>query len=398
MSGFSGTAIAVVGAGGHLGQTLIRMFLAGADRPRRIVALDKDFATSVADQYEKQAISIEALDICVDAERLEKIFHAIDLVVNVAGPFYLLDTYVLEAAIAARVDYVDICDDADTATRLLALDKDAQTARVSAVIGAGSAPGITNVLGRLALDCCPGDMMEKRLKIAWVTPVHEVSRAIFQHICHCLASLAPEGPEFPSWESLKPEKVRFAEPIGEVETILFGHPESVTFPHCLGLDIDLRGAAAPAEMMHIAWCLSALMAQHAAADARKKATDDAYEVFSRCRRIAGVAAGNGNWGGLYVEARCGDRGVRIRTASDDSMSETTIIPCMAFARMVANGLLPGTGVFSPEMLAPVDFFSSLSARTGKGKVQAFLVTEEDISHPVSIKELLARGSGLNRDR
>ena len=395
MTGFSGRVIAVAGAGGSLGQTVVRMLLEAADLPQRIVALDRDFETSVADQYRTEDIIVETLDVTAEGRRLERIFHSVDLVMNVAGPFYLLDNYVLQAAIAARVDYVDICDDAGTARRLLELDNEARAAGVSALIGAGSAPGVTNVLGRLALDCCPGDMTEKRLKIAWVTPVHEVSRSIFQHIYHSLGTLVEEGDDFPSWKSLQPEKVLFADPIGEVETILFGHPESVTFPHCLGVEISLRGATAPPEMMRIAWSLSALLANRAETGDREQLAENAYEAFSHCRRTAEGESEKRNWGGLYIEAQSGHRGILIRTVSDESMNETTIGPCMAFARIVTNALLPGPGVLSPEMLSPVDFFSSLEAKTARGKAQAFLLTERNISRSISIKELLTHGSSLN---
>ncbi|KAK9827368.1 hypothetical protein WJX81_002139 [Elliptochloris bilobata] len=85
-------------------------------------------------------------DIDNDAD-LAAALQGFDLVLHTAGPFQRKERCaVLEAAIAARVAYMDICDDADYSQRARRYHQQALDAGVPAITTAGIYPGVSNVM------------------------------------------------------------------------------------------------------------------------------------------------------------------------------------------------------------------------------------------------------------
>jgi len=81
-----------------------------------------------------------------DAQSLEDAVSGASVILNCVGPFYKYGPPILEAAIKAGIDYVDICDDLDATEAMLAMDGKAADAGISALIGMGSSPGMANLL------------------------------------------------------------------------------------------------------------------------------------------------------------------------------------------------------------------------------------------------------------
>ncbi|MDD2901432.1 MAG: saccharopine dehydrogenase NADP-binding domain-containing protein [Syntrophales bacterium] len=73
-----------------------------------------------------------------------------DLVMNCVGPFFRFGVPVLEAAIEAGIDYLDICDDPEPTKAMHELHDQAQKANMTAIIGLGASPGITSMLAARA--------------------------------------------------------------------------------------------------------------------------------------------------------------------------------------------------------------------------------------------------------
>ena len=71
------------------------------------------------------------------------------LVVNCAGPFTSTAT-VLQAALDEGIHYIDICDDPEPTLAMMALHQRAQKAGVTALVGMGASPGVTNLLANRA--------------------------------------------------------------------------------------------------------------------------------------------------------------------------------------------------------------------------------------------------------
>lgn len=76
-----------------------------------------------------------------DPAALESALQGADLVVHTAGPFQRKATCgVLEAAIATRTPYMDVCDDADYSQRAKGCHERACAAGVPAITTAGKPP------------------------------------------------------------------------------------------------------------------------------------------------------------------------------------------------------------------------------------------------------------------
>ncbi len=88
----------------------------------------------------------EAVDV-TDHDALVGLMRQADLILNCVGPFFRFGPPILQAAIEAGVDYLDICDDPEPTRIMLDQDAAAREAGVTAIIGMGASPGVTNLLG-----------------------------------------------------------------------------------------------------------------------------------------------------------------------------------------------------------------------------------------------------------
>ena len=85
------------------------------------------------------------LDI-FDEDALVSVLAGADLLVNASGPYFQTLLPALSAAIRARVDYVDFAEDWQAVSHALDLDRAAREAGITALVGMGDAPGLTNLM------------------------------------------------------------------------------------------------------------------------------------------------------------------------------------------------------------------------------------------------------------
>lgn len=109
-----------------------------------VADVDGEAAQSVATSLGMPASAIQ-LDIS-NKERLHEILMDADIVLNTVGPFYKFGILVLQAAIATKTHYADLNDDWQPTIEMLALHRDAQAAGMTALVGLGASPGISNLL------------------------------------------------------------------------------------------------------------------------------------------------------------------------------------------------------------------------------------------------------------
>jgi saccharopine dehydrogenase-like NADP-dependent oxidoreductase len=136
--------ILCLGAGGM--GALAAETLAGFDEIHKmtIADLNLDAAKQVSQTCRGKAaacsVSVE------DAESLTQLMRGHDVVVNCVGPFFRFAVPILSCAIRAGVNYFDICDDPEPTLDMLKMGKEAEAAGITAVVGVGATPGITNML------------------------------------------------------------------------------------------------------------------------------------------------------------------------------------------------------------------------------------------------------------
>ena len=104
-----------------------------------------DFANSM-----NEKVSGIGLDI-TNTEKLKEAMRSVDIIINTVGPFFKFGPPVLEAAIECGCHYLDINDDWEPTIEMLKYNDDASSKGVTAILGMGASPGLTNMLGAAAI-------------------------------------------------------------------------------------------------------------------------------------------------------------------------------------------------------------------------------------------------------
>jgi len=127
--------------------------LAASQRPVKVLDFDAAAARRAARIYgdtSSRGASVDARD----PARLARALRGASVVVHCAP--YAFNLAVMEAALAAGCHYVDLGGLFHTTRRQLKLDREFRRAGLLAVLGMGSAPGVTNVMARLGADLLDG--------------------------------------------------------------------------------------------------------------------------------------------------------------------------------------------------------------------------------------------------
>lgn len=140
--------IVILGGTGRVGSSTAAALAAAVPSARLSLAgrSEQGFRDAIARRPELSGASPLRCDID-DPASLAAALKGADLVIHAAGPFQRRsDCAVLEAAIAAGVPYLDVCDDTSFSQRAKALHSKAVAAGVPCITTAGIYPGVSNVM------------------------------------------------------------------------------------------------------------------------------------------------------------------------------------------------------------------------------------------------------------
>lgn len=173
-----------------------------------------------------------------------------DVVVNCAGPFYKTAVAVATAAVEARVNYIDICDDYEAVPILFSsedIDKAAKEAGITVLTGMGSDPGTNNVLVKWYANQL--DRVDE-IHLFWVVSIAELSGAAWDHSLHMVTGEIPQyldGKLEYVEGGTGEETAQFLEPLGTCVVRYVGHPQPITIPRYIeGLKkVVIKGALIP---------------------------------------------------------------------------------------------------------------------------------------------------------
>jgi saccharopine dehydrogenase (NAD+, L-lysine-forming) len=371
--------VVVLGAAGAQASGLLRGF-GRSDEQLRLVLCDRAFRDDTHVDLGTHEVQRVQFDLLAEPAKLREVLAGADLVVNLTGPYYTLGPIILDAAVAAGTDYLDICDDADATELLLQRDEAARAAGVTALVGMGSAPGTTNVLVRLALDALPAG--DASASITWCVDAMDMVGAVVPHFAHSFSTAIPELGGTPSWDALGPERVLFPDPVGEQLVVTLSHPEVLTLPRFTRVTrAHNKGGLIPEDFTHLGWAVSRLPEgpQRAAA---------MHTIFETARAAHGDRGPVGS--GLIVDVRVGSDGISFLSGGTMSQDDATGTPAAAGAIVALQGKVPGPGVVSPEVLNPADFFAALrGVSAGGGGMTAYRTRDGEIVEHVRIRDLLA---------
>ena len=191
-------------------------------------------------------------------ETIMSVIKDADVVLNCTGPFYETGPKVLEMAIQAKKNYVDVCDDYDATIKMLGLDEKAKKAGISALMGMGSSPGASNLFAKF----CATTLLSE---VDSVDIYHAHGGEPFEGpgvIKHRIHGMTMDIPVFDKelktvkffGESGKAmiQEVEFPD-LGTYKVFPYPHPETITLPKYLkGVKwVMNRGVVLPIEYMEV---------------------------------------------------------------------------------------------------------------------------------------------------
>ena len=221
---------------------------------------------------QKQVSNVILADLYPDAERLSKKLHEsekstlikmdvnnhddmvnafkdIDVVINCAGPFYKTAVPVAKAAVQAKKNYIDICDDYEGTEILFNsnIDKMAKQAGITVLTGMGSDPGTNNILVKWYADKL--DKVDD-IYLYWVVSIAELAGAAWDHSLHMTLGKIPQyidGKLVYVEGGTGKVAEQFLEPLGICHVRYVGHPQPLTLPKYIKevKNVIIKGALIP---------------------------------------------------------------------------------------------------------------------------------------------------------
>jgi len=302
----------------------------------------------------------------VDAKCIYDAVKGCDLVLNCVGPFYTTVKKILDTVIDAGINYLDVCDDPDVTLEILNYDDKAKNAGISALIGMGASPGITNLLAKLVAD----DFLDQTESID-IFHTHggepTEGEGVIGHRFHCMSI------DIPMFLDGRREHVKYFEESGralrqtfdfpligkKIPIFPYPHPEQLTLPDYINVrQVTNKGSVLPIEYYKLTseLCRLGLISrdpmeikgqnvipyEFAVAFLIKERDRMLREMDFGEQRGAMSIIVKGKKDGKYQE-------YRIHTISQgQALGEGTGIPAAAGAILMQEGKISRKGVFPPE--------------------------------------------------
>lgn len=312
-----------------------------------------DYNEKAARDYAKSFRSRRVRGAFADARAAAKVLRGHTVVINCTQHDFNL--HVMRAALQAGVHYLDLGGLFHWTRRQLKLNRQFQRAGLTAVLGMGCAPGITNVMARAAVARL-GRAKSVRIRVGSRDFNPPAESFCFPYSAQTIVeefTLTPwvvEGGKFREVEPrLAWELVRFPKPVGSQWVVLTRHSEVATLPVTFKLrQCDFKVGFDPAFVREVVKRMKAgwTVRDFAKLPAPRGKPND-YEI---ARVIVD---------GLVLD--CHARANRRWHASAGDID--TGCPPSIVAQMIATGLITQRGVLPPEVAVPVEpFFRELRKR------------------------------------
>lgn len=339
--------VAILGAGGTIAPAIVRD-LAESDEVAELllVDLDRDKARATADRHGGGQATV--------ADGVEEA----DIVVNSAG--YRINLDAMRSSLGAGAHYIDLGGLYWMTGKQLELHDEFERAGLIAVLGMGSSPGKTNVMAAHAARALGSETLETVHVAAGGRDLDPPDGESFPYALQTLIDELTMKPivvrdgEPAEVDPLSPGgTVRFADPIGEGETIHTIHSEMRTFPASFGCrEASFRLSLAPALLDRLRELTAAGEAERAEAAARAL-PPSANTVSSH-----------------VIEATAGGRSVRVTSFTPPQEAwglgggvVSTAAPAAAVVRLLARGAVEARGALPAEKcIDPDALFPELERR------------------------------------
>jgi len=339
--------ILALGGSGDMGRMAVAILLESTNVSSITIA-DKSYERAKNFIELVGSDKLEAVELDVTKQiKLTSLLSSYDLIMNTVGPFYKYGTMILDAAIRAQIPYVDICDDWKPTLDLLEMNSRAKEAGITALIGIGASPGITNLMAVIA--CSRLDKVDD-LITAWG---------------YGLGERVGSKPKY----FIEPRE--FYKKFKDTYVCHIGHPEPVTLPRVLN-------ANSVSNLMYMGKTITNVVRKYtqqildmeiSVSEASIKFTEE-VRTLNRDENV--IKEFIGMPPGLSVIATGIKDGTRKKVAIANNhvpygaMAGVTSVPLALAAEMILNEEIKEKGVFTPEeaISDTMDFFNRYAKYCG----------------------------------
>ena len=347
--------VAVLGAGGTIAPAIVRD-LAESEEVEAMRLLDLDLGRAEAVARQHGGGKGEAMEADADANLAARI-SGVDVLVNSAH--YPLNLSAMEASLEAGCHYLDLGGLYHVTARQLELSPRFERAGLIAILGAGSAPGKTNLMAARAVREL-GGRAETILVAAAGRDLDPPGGMAFPYAVRTLIAEISRPPmalidgEPRELEPMEAgPRVDFGDPIGEAETIFTLHSEVLTFGKSFG-----------AEQVTFALSLSPQVLE-----LLQELAEASEERVAEAARLSNPPSPN-TVSAHIVDATAGEKAVRAASVTPANQAWqlgggviSTGSVAAAAVRLLARGEIKDTGALPPERcIDPEQMFSELETR------------------------------------
>ena len=407
-----GPKVTVLGGCGAVGSVAVKTLVRHPEFSEVVIAdYNLKKAKEMAVKIKGKQVSAVKFD-ALNKASVEKAIKGSDLVVNCVGPFYNTVKPILNAVMKSRINYVDVCDDVDVTLEILEMTDRAKKAGITALIGMGSSPGVTNIIAKLVSEqfLTQTDSVDI-FHAHGGEPVE--GAGVIGHRFHCMSI------DIPMYLDGKLQYVKYFEDsgiklrqvfnfpvLGEVPIYPYPHPEQVTIPKYIKLNqVTNKGSVVPNEYYNLIgeMCRLGLAGKEPIKVKGKTVVPYDFAVayiirqrerilketnFGRQRGCVSVVV-KGTHEGKYRE-------YRFHMASQSqALGEGTGIPVAMAAILMHQGKITENGILPPEAaVSPADFLGLLpqimdmdKAKAGGGSFSGFLIEKVDENGNVSTVDM-----------
>ena len=235
--------IIVLGGAGAMGRVTVRALTEYADvdqitiadynegRAREVAASLKSSKSSGSS--ESSRIAVKQIDVN-DSERLAQLIRGADVVLSAVE--YVFNLPILKACMQEKVHYADLGGLFHMTRRLMDLHAEVEAAGITAILGMGGTPGVTNLLARAAVDKLDRvDSIKVQLGCSDTTP--STAPLIAPYSIRTILDEFTKQPQVfqdGAWYPQPPlsgqEEMIFPLPVGRATAIYSLHSECASFP------------------------------------------------------------------------------------------------------------------------------------------------------------------------
>ena len=363
----------VLGGTGGMGQGVARDLIKQEQIKKVILGDINTDPSRVQDKLRaSEKVSLSKIDVN-DHKGLVKAIKDADVVINCAGPFYKTAVAVARAAVEAKVNYIDICDDYEATDILFTsdIDKAAKEAGITVLTGMGSDPGTNNVIVKWYANQL--DRVDE-IALFWVVSIAELAGAAWDHSLHMTIGKIPQyldGKLEYVEGGTGEETAEFLEPLGTCQVRYVGHPQPLTIPRYIkGVKkVVVKGVLIPS------WVDQLIKEQRETGFLSEEPIDvkgtkvTPYDLTLRLWEAIPKNRDRGPFAsGLKVIVKGERKGKQVTYTADivGRMAPGTGLPASIAALMLDSGDVTVKGVVAPEgCIDPGKFIAALLKRGAK---------------------------------